>query len=190
MNEVTKRRLVGGAVLAAAVLLVAVLFFRAEPEPGPVPAGDSDLADVRTYAIEVPAVPEQPPQEILAQGPPIGTLLPVPEEKPAARDDKKTAAAGKPKAATVPKPAPATAVVPDTGWSVQVGSFASRQNAEGLLKRLKDMGYPAFIYRNADENPPLFRVRAGPYTEQAAAKEAAQRLREQLRLDVKVVANW
>jgi DedD protein len=190
MNEITKRRLVGGVVLGVAVLAVAVLFFRAEPEPGPVSAGDSDLADVRTYAIEVPAVPEQPPQEILAQGPPIGTLLPAPEEKSAtAKDDRKTAAASKPKAAPAPKPAAVTSTVPDVGWSVQVGSFASRQNAEGLLKRLKDMGYPAFIYRNADENPPLFRVRAGPYTEQAAAKEAAQRLREQLRLDVQVVAN-
>jgi cell division septation protein DedD len=191
MNDMTKRRLVGGAVLAVLALSFAVLFFRAEPEPGVPPAQESDLADVRTYAIEVPAVPEQPPQEILAQDPPIGTLLPGPAEKPAGgKDGGKPAPASKPKPAAEPKPAPATtAIVPDVGWSVQVGSFASRQNADGLLKRLKEMGYPAFIYRNADENPPLFRVRAGPYTEQDAAREAAQRLREQLRLDVKVVAN-
>ncbi len=190
MNEVTKRRVVGGAVLASAVLAVALLFFRAEPEPESALDGHSDLADVRTYAIEVPAVPEQPPQEILAQGPPIGTLLPVPGETPAtARNDSKTAPVSRPGPAAAPKAKAAAPAVPDVGWSVQVGSFASRQNAEGLLKRLKDMGYPAFIYRNADENPPLFRVRAGPYAEQPAASEAAQRLREQLRLDVKVVAN-
>lgn len=185
MNEIMKRRLVGAAVLAALVLVFGLLFFKSGEEQGVQPEQPSDLADVRTYAIDVPVVPEQPPQEILAQGPPIGTLLPVPEEKPS-----KPAEARKPAKAKPPAPAgPAAASIPDVGWSVQVGSFASRDNANGLQKKLKDKGYPAFVYRNASENPPLFRVRVGPYTQQAEAESAAQRLREELRLDVKVVAN-
>jgi cell division septation protein DedD len=58
-----------------------------------------------------------------------------------------------------------------------------------MQKKLKDKGYPAFVYRNAAENPPLFRVRVGPYTQQDEARAIAQRLREELRLDVAVVAN-
>lgn len=190
MNLVMKRRLVGATVLACLLLVFALLFLRGAGTPGGASVQPSDLADVRSYAIEVPVIPEQPPQEILAESPPIGTLLPVPEQppEPASTRDKpaEKAKASKPK----PKPeAPSGPVIPAEGWSVQVGSFASRDNAERMLKKLKDKGYPAFIYRNADENPPLFRVRAGPYMQQDEAKANAQRLREELRLDVRVVAN-
>lgn len=190
MNEVMQRRLVGAMVLATALLVFAMIFFKSGHEAGAPSVQPSDLADVRSYAIEVPAVPEQPPQEVLAQGPPIGTLLPGP--KNAVRDNGKQVAKSKPAAKPAPKPESAVApapVVPDVGWSVQVGSFASRSNADGMLKRLKDMGYSSFIYRNAAENPPLFRVRVGPFTDQDEAKATALRLREALRLDVQVVSN-
>jgi DedD protein len=193
MNEIMKRRLVGAGVLATALLVFAVLFFKKGDETTAQTEQSSDLADMRSYAIDVPVVPEQPTQEILAEGPPIGTLLPAPDQK---QDEAKPPAKAKRKPAETtsskPKPVPTTAVatpVPDVGWSVQVGSFASRQNADGLLKKLKDKGYPAFVYRNAAENPPLFRVRVGPYTHETEARSAADTLRGDLRLDVKVVAN-
>jgi DedD protein len=193
MNQVVKRRVVGAGVLVTALLVLGLVFFRGDGEPGGTPVQPSDLADVRSYAIEVPAIPEQPPQEILAGDPPIGTLLPVPAaeadapaqpDKPKVKPKSSKAAASKPD-----RPADMSPVVPDVGWSVQVGSFASRDNADRLLKRLKDKGFPAFVYRNAAENPPLFRVRVGPFVQQAEAKANAQRLREELRLDVRVVAN-
>jgi DedD protein len=189
MNEVTKRRLVGAGVLATGLLVFGMLFFKNGGEPSQTAQEQaSDLADVRTYEIDVPKVPEKEPEKILEEGPPIGTLLPVPEEKPT---EGQKPAKSKPKptarpAADLPPPA---SPIPDRGWSVQVGSFASRQNADGLQKKLKEKGYPAFVYRNASENPPLYRVRVGPYTQQAEAETASQRLREELRLDVKVVAN-
>lgn len=191
MNEVVKRRVVGGCVLGVAVLLLGLLFFKPGNEAGLPQAQPSDLADVRSYAIDVPVVPEQLPEEILAQGAPIGTLLP-PEAKPVTDKEPTKPATRKPTSTSAkPKEAaqPAAMLVPDVGWSVQVGSFASRDNADGLLKRLKDKGYPAFVYRNAAEDPPLFRVRVGPYTREDEAKNAAQRLREEIRLDVRVVAN-
>jgi DedD protein len=193
MNEIVRRRMVGAGVLAAFLLLFGVLFFKRGDEPGVLPEQSSDLADVRTYAIDIPKVPEQPPQEILAEGPPIGTLLPAPEEKTAKPDGAGKVAKAKPAVKPAAKAKPATGPVgtpvPDVGWSVQVGSFASRANADGLQKKLKDKGYPAFVYRNTTENPPLFRVRVGPYTQENEAQSTSQRLREELRLDVKVVAN-
>ncbi len=190
MNEIMKRRLVGASVLAIALLAFAVLFFKKGDESASLPEQSSDLADVRSYAIDIPAIPEQQPQEILAEGPPIGTLLPAPEPADTKPQSK---AKNKPTATLSAKPKPeqpmAATPIPDVGWSVQVGSFASRQNADGLQKKLKDKGYPAFVYRNAAENPPLFRVRVGPYTQEAEARTAAETLRDELRLDVKVVAN-
>lgn len=191
MNEVTKRRVVGAGVLAGLLLIFSSLFLKHGEETGPVLEQPSDLADVRNYAIDVPDVPEQPPEQILSEGPPIGTLLPVPEPSPTPAKP-----AGEPRKAKTPattaQPGPAEPrppAVPDEGWSVQVGSFASRDNAEGMLKRLKDKGYPVFIYRNASENPPLFRVRVGPYLEQGKARAESERLREELRVDVKIVSN-
>lgn len=197
MNEVVKRRLVGGGVLAFLAVVIGMLFFKGGVEPGAEADTRSDLADVRTYAIEVPTVPEELPQDILAKGAPIGTLLPGPDQdKPAQKTDKKqepTKSSPKsPAKSPSTKPAtPSTNVqrIPDVGWSVQVGSFASRNNANGLQERLKEKGYPAFIYRNTAEEPPLFRVRVGPYTAETEAKDAAQRLREDIKLDVRVVSN-
>jgi DedD protein len=186
MNDLMKRRLVGAAVLATGVLVFALLFFKSEPEPVLPEQQASDLADVRTYEIDVPAVPEREPAKILEDGPPIGTLLPG----PASKEPEKKAATTAPAAKTKPASDSAQAsAVPDVGWSVQVGSFASRDNADGLQKKLKDKGYPAFVYRNAAENPPLHRVRVGPYTERAEAETTSQRLREELKLDVAIVSN-
>lgn len=191
VNEVMKRRLVGGGILLLALVVLSLVFLRSGEPPAPAVDADSDLADIRTYAIEVPDVPAEPPEKVMTEGTPIGTLLPIPEaaEKPAesAAKDKKTAAS-RPKPAAKSDEQP-RAIVPDEGWSVQVGSFASRSNADGMLKKLKTKGYPAFIFRNAAENPPMFRVRVGPYTDQGLARETAQRLRQELSLDVKVVAN-
>lgn len=193
MNDLLKRRLVGAGVLAAGLLVFAVLFFKSEPEPLSPEQQTSDLADVRTYEIEVPTVPEREPARILEDGPPIGTLLPGPEkQKP---DTKDAAKAGKPPTSVAQaktKPVantPQLSPIPDVGWSVQVGSFASRDNANGLQKKLQDKGYAAFVYRNASENPPLHRVRVGPFTQRAEAETASQRLREELKLDVTIVSN-
>jgi DedD protein len=193
MNDLLKRRLVGAGVLAAGLLLFAVLFFRTEPEPLLSEQQASDLADVRTYEIEVPAVPEREPAQILEDGPPIGTLLPGPaKQEDGKKGDTKVAKSSTTTAQAKPKPVadtPQLSPIPDVGWSVQVGSFASRDNANGLQKKLKDKGYPAFVYRNVAENPPLHRVRVGPYTQRAEAETASQRLREELKLDVTIVSN-
>lgn len=189
MDDVMKRRLVGAAILLAGLIIVSLLFFRGGQEPATLSEEPSDLADIRTYAIDVPKVPEDAPQKILAEGHPIGTLLPGDEPpavtKPANAEPKKST----PPKKTKPVEDKPAMQIPDTGWSVQVGSFASRSNAETLSQKLKTKGYSAFIFRNSKENPPLFRVRVGPYDDEGMANDTAQRLRQELSLDVKVISN-
>lgn len=121
-----------------------------------------------TPQVSAPAfVDEAPPPapEAAAPVPP-----PVPAPQPAA--DTKPAPSPKP----VPTPAPAAATPGAEQWTVQLGSFASRTNAEGLLARVKASGAGGFILPLTDGGKTSYRVRAGP----VAGRAAADRLRQDL----------
>ncbi len=64
-----------------------------------------------------------------------------------------------------------------TGWAVQLGSFASRDNAQRLVKQLKGKGYSAFVLGGGGSSGKLYRVRVGPEPDQAAANALAATLR-------------
>jgi DedD protein len=90
--------------------------------------------------------------------------------------------------ATVPKPVPATAPVkpvasasasrPESGgqWWAQLGSFASRDNAERLTRELRAAGYSVNLARVQAGGKELYRVRAGP----ESTREAVVRLQARL----------
>jgi DedD protein len=95
-----------------------------------------------------------------------------------------------PAAATPAVPAPASVAPPATtqpprpavpgagaeGWVVQLGSFASKDNAEGLAKSLRAKGYRAFVSEFRGSGRILFRVRVGPEQDRARADAIAARL--------------
>jgi cell division protein FtsN len=66
-----------------------------------------------------------------------------------------------------------------TTYSVQVGAFSQRANAETLKNQLGADGFSAFIISPAagDENP-VYRVRVGPFAEPGAAKSTAAEIEE------------
>jgi cell division septation protein DedD len=66
---------------------------------------------------------------------------------------------------------------PVTGWSVQIGSFASRENADRLVHELKARRFSAFVSESTSNGRKLFRVRVGPEPDHAAAQTLATRLR-------------
>lgn len=94
-----------------------------------------------------------------------------------------TAGAGKAKVAEpeddkrVPSPAAATENVLNA-WAVQVGSFASQDNAERLSQELKSRGYRAFVTRLSTSGQTMFRVRVGPEQERERAEDLARRLKK------------
>jgi DedD protein len=65
---------------------------------------------------------------------------------------------------------------PTTGWAVQVGSFANRENAERLARQLKGKGFAATVSQSP-QGRRLWRVRVGPETDRAAAVALGAKLR-------------
>ena len=87
-----------------------------------------------------------------------------------------------PPAATDAGAAPA-ATAASAGWTVQVGAFRSRQQADGIQKQLAEAGFPVFQSAVAAENgQPRYRVRVGG----ARSRDEALRLAERVRARVPV----
>jgi DedD protein len=59
--------------------------------------------------------------------------------------------------------------VASAGWTVQLGSFANKANAESLTRQLKAEGFNAYIAPIGTAAAQRFRVRLGPIADRAAA---------------------
>jgi cell division septation protein DedD len=79
----------------------------------------------------------------------------------------RTAGASKPGARAAVPPARAPRVV------IQVAALHDRDNAVALVESLKKAGLPAYISHPGTSDPPLYRVRVGPFTSRAAAQKTA-----------------
>jgi cell division septation protein DedD len=205
MDSQLKQRLVGVAVLVSlAILIVPVLLdggYRpastARRDIAPMPAdsfeetvpplaqGEQEALDAGLDAVpetlseaasESAAVLDTPP----AASPPAfvtGEVIdstPVPDLAPQSAT---SAAPPLPSRAAVPQVEVEPPVMPKTEqWTVQLGSFASRANAESLLDRVKATGGDGFILPLTEGGRTSYRVRAGP----VAGRAAADRLRQDL----------
>lgn len=64
-----------------------------------------------------------------------------------------------------------------TAWSVQVGSFANRANAERLVHQLKSSGATAYLLSSGSGSRQRYRVRVGPLADRGAAERTVTRLK-------------
>ncbi|MEL6367480.1 MAG: SPOR domain-containing protein [Pseudomonadota bacterium] len=62
-------------------------------------------------------------------------------------------------------------------WVVQVGSFGQRSNAETLMKKLIDAGFPAFVSEIQTSGGTMHRVRVGPQKNRAASDDMVTKLK-------------
>ncbi len=80
----------------------------------------------------------------------------------------------------VAQPAEPSAVAPATvtpnRFSVQVGAFARRTQADKLREAVASDGSLAYVLETVVGGEPLFRVRVGPFRDKPAAQAAADRL--------------
>jgi DedD protein len=78
--------------------------------------------------------------------------------------------------ASTAAPALASMSVAAGSWAVQLGSFASRANAERLARQVRAGGFKVSVSR-ASAGRRLFRVRVGPAHDREAASQLAAKLR-------------
>jgi len=99
---------------------------------------------------------------------------------PAAKTD--TSATATNSTATNPAPANTTgtpsenaAMLPTSGYFVQVAAVSKQEDAEALVDALKKKEYPAFVAAQSTSDK-LFRVQLGPYSEAKEAEAMRTRL--------------
>jgi DedD protein len=192
-----KDRLTGAVILVVLlVLVVPELLSGPEHKVAAVATPRSDDPPMRSYTVDLAdearnrhapssaAAPATPPPAtapvVVATAPPVATPPPVvapqavaPTPPAAVPPVQQTARAGAAVAHPVaPEPAPAGA-----GWTVQLGTFASRANAERLVRDLKSQGFAAFLTESGSGGRELYRVRVGPAGARAAAEALGAKLR-------------
>jgi DedD protein len=62
-------------------------------------------------------------------------------------------------------------------WSVQLGSFASRANADNLTRQIKGQGFSAFVLTGGSGASVRYRVRVGPLADRESAERIATKLK-------------
>ncbi|HVN46261.1 MAG TPA: SPOR domain-containing protein [Steroidobacteraceae bacterium] len=189
-----KERLTGAIILVALiVLLVPELLtgpVRSAPRSVAV-ASSAEEPPLRSYTIKLAdeprarealsrSGPEQPAP--LAAAPPPATATPVPAgEATSGSGSASSAGAASAPVPTHPpasSPTRATAAVgaaeSTDGYVVQLGSFASRANAERLARQVHAQGFVVSVSQGSSGH--LYRVRVGPAHDRAGASELAQQL--------------
>jgi DedD protein len=71
----------------------------------------------------------------------------------------------------------AAASTSESGWAVQLGVFASHENAERLALEVRVKGFKASVSPVTSGGRKLYRVRVGPTADRAAAQELQGRLK-------------
>ena len=72
-------------------------------------------------------------------------------------------------------------------WVIQLGSFASQENADSLVKRLQKQKFPAYIDKVKTDAGVVFKVRVGPKLSRAEAEKMQADLKSTQNLDAIIV---
>lgn len=202
MERRAKERLIGASILVALIVIV-VPEFLAGPKhialaPPLSPPGQSvAVSEVRNVTVDLAtskatAAVETPAADLLAApasalapneaSPTVSSLAPAASSQPVHRTpiDTHPPAALPPleSAATPPKVSVSNDAV-HHGWSVQLGVFASKANAENLAHQLKSQGAAVYVVPAGRKTAPRFKVRVGPLADRAAAERAVAKLKVQ-----------
>ena len=190
-----KERLTGAVILVALmVLLVPELLtgpIRSAPRTAAV-ASSAEEPPLRSYTINLADDTHSRSTAATASGPQQPTSLSVappaaaastPPPAPSAAPRAPQAPPAAPPLLMPAKSAPASAAaasaansVAGGSWMVQLGSFASRTNAERLARQVKAGGFKVSVSQGSFGRR-LFRVRVGPAHDREAATQLAAKLR-------------
>jgi DedD protein len=193
VDGLVKERLTGAIILVALIVLLVPELLRGPVKSAPrTVAASAEEPPLRSYTINLgddsqargaTAQPQASAPQPLSTSPSPAPAQPqtdTPAPSAAAAPPAPTSA---PQAATTPpavhaSPPAASPGATETagGWMVQLGSFASRPNAERLAQQLKGQGFAASVSQGTSGRH-LYRVRVGPAHDKAAATQLQGKLK-------------
>ena len=145
-------------------------FPRAVVGPSSTPKASASTAPRAADAVQPPA-PEKP----TVPGKPAAPDKPIAQPGPATPPQEIGHHPSSAQQPTNKKPDfPGT---PADGWTVQLGSFASRANADRLVRELQRKGFQASVSQSSGGGRRLYRVRVGPTADRTAAEQLTAKLR-------------
>lgn len=180
METAVKERLVGAVVLVGLIVALVPELLSGPRREGANAAASADGA-VRTFTIDLAPLATSPEAEAAesgeetteSQSPAIAAVRPQASAAAPATTETQSAPTVVTARAEAP---PAITANTDTGWAVQLGSFANRENAEKLAAEIKASGYRAFVSKFEAGSRVRYRVRVGPEQDRAQAEALARRL--------------
>jgi cell division septation protein DedD len=191
MENRLKERLTGAAILVALIVLLVPEMFHGQRNDVAASAGSGEGAPVRSYTIDLSNGPARtaplqstPGTSGANSGADTAALLPAPP--PASHSDGAVSAPASAAPASVPAassapPKRSAAAAPERAsagaWSVQLGLFAQRDNAERLAHSAQGKGFAVSV-SSADAKG-RFHVRVSGLADRASAQALQQRLRDQ-----------
>jgi DedD protein len=187
VDALVKERLTGAIILVLLIVLLVPEFLKGPVRSAPrAAAAAAEDAPLRSYTINLADdahARTASPSAASGPQPPAPLPAPAPATPEAQSEEPPAAATGamgpapKPAAAPAARPASSSPQAAETGsgWTVQLGSFASRPNAERLARQVKGQGFPVSVsqYPNGRH---LYRVRVGPVPDHAAATQLQEKL--------------
>jgi len=185
MERHVKERLVGASILLALVVLLVPEFLSGpKPLPSPPPATLSEPVHSVTVDLNDPS--HDTLQEPVATASAVPQVPPAPAQAPVSAPPRTQAPAPTPIETAPNSPIePAESATAGLSrhasakgaWGVQLGSFASKANAEKLVHTLQDKGYTAVVSATGVGSAARYRVRIGPVADREAAERLIGRLK-------------
>lgn len=186
-----RHRIIGAIIVVslAVIFIPMILDERDTPsvlkEVNEIPrhAADADDAATRVVVTPVgelggdkdkraPLTPDTATPKAQEQATPREPVVPVPSESAA------PAPAAKPAEKPVAKDK-APAAPADANWYVQVGVYASRENSQRVVEKLKGRGFAVVTDTVKIEGGKATRLRVGPYRDKTGAERAAARIEKE-----------
>jgi DedD protein len=187
MERRVKERLIGASILVVLIVLV-VPELLSGPKPVRPPPSLAAVAPepLRNVTVDLstskaPANSDLEPAPIVAPAPAPAASTPAPAPAPAPAQAQASSEASpegspnSPPAVETPQASPISTT--HASWAVQLGSFASRSNADNLTHQLKAQGFSAYILTGGSGSAARYRVRIGPLADRESAERTAVKLK-------------
>jgi len=183
MERRLKERMVGAAILVGLVVVIVPEFLGGPPAAVDPPAPTAGRS-LHTVTLDISHGAAAPPAAVPLPEPSGPVTRPAESGATPAQSAASSADAAAAGAVNGTAPVDPGVVSADGGadarrhaWSVQLGSFVSRANADNLVLTLRSQGFSAFELADGAGTAARYRVRIGPLAERAAAEAMEAKLK-------------